>query len=128
MKRRSGFTIIEIVVVIIIIALMIAAIIPYFVIRGKKRDAHSVRTDLVVLDQALQRYAKETGKATGTPVTFQDLKGYIDPKAELLKRNGKDILGRPYGPFAINRKPQVPMKTSNDLSQVADEDYWSPYQ
>lgn len=125
-NRKPGFTLIEIVVVLIIIALMIAAVVPAIIISNKRASARSVRADLVLIDQALQRYAAETGKPPGTILSFEDIKKYVD-KDSRLHKTGNDQEGNPFGPFSLGTKPSVPDGAYNAYSDVVDVRFWSPF-
>ena len=88
----------------------------------------AVRTleDLRLLDSATDQYAIETNKMTGFKPSFADLKNYLRAGTTLYN-TGADPLGAPYGPFTVDSIPKVSDTTFNALSDVADENFWSPY-
>jgi hypothetical protein len=57
---------------------------------------------------------------------FSDLKVYVKSNTRLYN-TGRDIFNRRYGPFTVDSFPQVPRRTFIALSDVADTDFWSPY-
>jgi hypothetical protein len=88
--------------------------------------AQRVLEELRLLDSATDQYAIETNKQTGFRPTFTDLKNYLKAGTRLYD-TGADPLGTPYGPFTVDSIPKVSDSTFNALSDVANEDFWSPY-
>lgn len=126
--KRSylGFTLVEIMIVAAVIALLAAICVPGFLRARKRTQATRVLEDLRVLDHAIDQYAVETNKSSGMHPTFTDLKVYVKTNARLYN-TGRDIFNRRYGPFTVDSFPRVPTRTYNALSDVADTDFWSPY-
>jgi len=127
-RAPRGFTIIEVVVIIIIIALMLVIVIPHYFSEQKAAKAKRVKNDLVTLNSAIEHYALDNGKVGGFQPTFADLRKYLDPKADVYRRNGRDVFGESYGPFIIGTRPSVPPQAAAKLSDVTSQDFWSPYQ
>ena len=126
MRRRGGFTLVEIMIVVAIIGLLAAIAVPNW-IRGRKRSqATRTMEELRVLDNALDQYAVENAKTTGYPTNFSDLKNYLKT-GTVLYATGADILGNPYGSFTVDTVPKVNTVTFNALSDVADATFWSPF-
>jgi prepilin-type N-terminal cleavage/methylation domain-containing protein len=123
---RSGFTLIEIMIVVAIIALLAAIAVPGFLRARKRTQASRILNDLRLLDAALDQYAIENNKTAGATVTFSDLQAYLKKDGSLYN-TGQDILGNDYGPFAVDSLPVVPIPTWKALSDVADRTFWSPY-
>jgi prepilin-type N-terminal cleavage/methylation domain-containing protein len=128
LRSRRGFTIIEIVVVLIIIALMLVIIVPHFFSELKVRKAQRIKDDLATLNSAIEHYALDNGKTSGAELDYADLRKYLDPKTDVYRSAGKDIFGDTYGPFTVGSRPSVPPNTSDRLSNVVGEEFWSPYQ
>jgi prepilin-type N-terminal cleavage/methylation domain-containing protein len=124
--RRFGFTLVEIMIVAAVIALLAAICVPGFLRARKRTQATRVIEDLRVLDHAIDQYAVETNKSAGMNPVFTDLKVYVKVNARLYN-TGRDIFNRRYGPFTVDNYPRVPRRTYNALSDVADTDFWSPY-
>ena len=124
--RRFGFTLVEIMIVVAVIALLAAICVPGFLRARKRTQATRVLEDLRVLDHAIDQYAVETNKSAGMNPVFTDLKVYVKVNARLYN-TGRDIFNRRYGPFTVDNYPRVPTRTYNALSDVADTDFWSPY-
>jgi prepilin-type N-terminal cleavage/methylation domain-containing protein len=124
--RRFGFTLVEIMIVVGVIALLAAIATPGFLRARKRTQASRVLEDLRLIDHAIDQYAVETNKLAGMHPTFTDLKVYVKTNARLYN-TGRDIFNRRYGPFTVDSSPHVPVRTFNALSDVADTDFWSPY-
>ena len=109
-----------------VIALLAAICVPSFLRSRKRSQATRVLEDLRVLDQAIDQYAVETNKKAGTHPVFSDLQTYMKKNSRLYN-TGRDLFNRRYGPFTVDSYPRVPTRTFNALSDVADADFWSPY-
>lgn len=129
MKRsqRGGFTLVEIMIVVSIIALLAAIAVPGFLRARKRSQASRVLEDLRLLDAAVELYACEKSKPSGTALSFSDLQPYLKAKT-VLYNTGRNVLGNRYRNFTVDQYPRVPTNTRNTLSDVADTDFWSPYQ
>ncbi|MEA3187813.1 MAG: type pilus assembly protein PilA [Chthoniobacter sp.] len=125
-NRRGGFTLVEIMIVVAIIALLAAIAVPNFLRARKRSQATRVLEDLRMLDSAIDQYAIETNKSTTCNPAFADLKGYIKA-GTVLYLTGNDMFGNAYGPFTVDSVPKVPTSTFNNLSDVAPNTFWSPY-
>ncbi len=125
-NNKRGFTLVEIMIVVAIISLLAAIAVPNFLRARKRSQATRVLEDLRILDNALDQYALETNKISGSTVNFSDLKNYIKTGTTLYA-TGADIYGTTYGPFQVDRIPQVATTTFNTLSDVAPASFWSPY-
>ena len=124
--RRFGFTLVEIMIVAAVIALLAAICVPGFLRARKRTQATRVLEDLRLIDHAIDQYAVEANKSAGMNPVFSDLKVYVKSNTRLYN-TGRDIFNRRYGPFTVDNFPQVPRRTFIALSDVADTDFWSPY-
>ena len=125
-KRRSGFTLVEIMIVVAIIALLAAIAVPGFLRARKRSQASKVLNDLRMIDSAIDQYAIENGKKTGDVVGEDDWKRYIKKNSNLYV-TGADLFGQLYGSQTVDSLPKVPTTTFNALSDVADNSFWSPF-
>jgi len=125
-KRRGGFTLVEIMIVVAIIALLAAIAVPGFLRARKRSQASRILNDLRMIDSAVDQYAIETNRSTGSPVAITDWTNYLK-KGSLLYNSGKDILGNAYGAQTVDTIPQVPAASLTALSDVAGTGFWSPY-
>lgn len=109
-----------------VIALLAAICVPSFLRSRKRSQATRVLEDLRVLDQAIDQYAVETSKKAGMHPVFSDLQTYVKKNSRLYN-TGRDLFNRRYGPFTVDSYPRVPARTYAVLSDVADTNFWSPY-
>jgi prepilin-type N-terminal cleavage/methylation domain-containing protein len=124
--RRSGFTLVEIMIVVAIIALLAAIAVPNFLRARKRSQATRIIEDLRVIDNATDEYAIENNKTSGMNPVFADLRNYLKT-GTVLYNSGADIFGDSYGPFTVDTIVKVPTAAFNGLSDVAPAAFWSPY-
>src|SRR3954449_7091566 len=124
-KRRGGFTLVEIMIVVAIIALLAAIAVPGFLRARKRSQAAKVLNDLRMIDSAVDQYAIETSKTTGSTVEVTDWTNYVK-KDTTLFTTGKDMFGNDYGAQTVDSLPKVPATAWTALSDVADDSFWSP--
>jgi prepilin-type N-terminal cleavage/methylation domain-containing protein len=125
-SRRTGFTLVEIMIVVAIIALLAAIAVPGFLRARKRSQASRIINDLRLIDSAVDQYAIETNKKSGDPVQISDWTNYLK-KGTNLYSSGLDILGNPYGDQTVDSLPKVNTTSRNNLSDVTDTTFWSPY-
>lgn len=125
-SRRTGFTLVEIMIVVAIIALLAAIAVPGFLRARKRSQASRIINDLRLIDSAVDQYAIETSKKTGDPVEVTDWTNYLKKDTNLYA-TGKDILGNDYGAQVVDVLPAVPSTSKTALSDVTDTAFWSPY-
>src|SRR3954453_4484816 len=106
-SRRSGFTLVEIMIVGAIIALLAAIAVPGFPPARKRSQASRIINDLRLIDSAVDQYAIETNKTTGSVVGVPDWTNYLK-KDTTPYATGKDIPGNDFGPQTVDIIPQVP--------------------
>src|SRR3954467_6576856 len=104
-SRRSGFTLVEIMIVVAIIALLAAIAVPGFLRARKRSQASRIINDLRLIDSAVDQYAIETSRKTGDPVGTADWTNYLKKDTNLYV-TGLDILGNDYGPQTVDLLPQ----------------------
>ena len=125
--KRAGFTLVEIMIVVAIIALLAAIAVPGFLRSRKRSQAAKILNDLRLIDAAVDQYAIENAKSTGTSVDVADWTNYLKKDTNLYA-TGKDLFGNDFGGQAVDALPSVPAASKATLSDVADDSYWSPYQ
>ena len=124
--KRSGFTLVEIMIVVAIIALLAAIAVPGFLRARKRSQASRILNDLRMIDSAVDQYAIETGRTTGANVDVTDWTNYVK-KNGLLYNTAQSVLGSTYGAQAVDTIPTVPPNDYATLSDVAGTGFWSPY-
>ena len=125
-KRRGGFTLVEIMIVVAIIALLAAIAVPGFLRARKRSQATRILNDLRMIDSAVDQYAIETNKSSGSAVAVADWTNYMK-KGSVLFNTGNDIFGNSYGTQTVDTLPKCPLNSWNTLSDVADTSFFSPY-
>lgn len=125
-SKRSGFTLVEIMIVVAIIALLAAIAVPGFLRARKRSQASKILNDLRMIDGAMDQYAIETQRKTGDVVNVADWTNYLK-KDTRLYLTGQDLYGDDYGAQTVDSVPQVPSSALDNLSDVAGTGFWSPY-
>ena len=124
--RSGGFTLVEIMIVVAIIALLAAIAVPGFLRARKRSQASKILNDLRMIDSAVDQYAIETSRKSGDPVAVADWTNYVKKNA-VLYNTAQDLFGNTYGVQTVDSLPQVPPASYNNLSDVANTGFWSPY-
>ena len=125
-KRRGGFTLVEIMIVVAIIALLAAIAVPGFLRARKRSQASRIINDLRLIDSAVDQYAIENNKTTGSTVQTDDWIAYMK-KGSALYNTAADVFGQSYGQQTVDSLPKVSKTTWDTLSDVAGTDFFSPY-
>lgn len=123
---RRGFTLVEIMIVVAIIALLASIAVPGFLRARKRSQAVRILNDLRLIDSAVDQYAIETNKMTGSTVGVADWTNYMK-KSTTLYNTGANLLGHTYGAQTVDSLPKCPLASWNSLSDVADTSFFSPY-
>ncbi len=76
-SRKSGFTLVEIMIVVAIIGLLAAIAIPNFVKARETAQLNSIINNLRILESAKDQWALEAKKGTGDAVTAADVTPYL---------------------------------------------------
>jgi prepilin-type N-terminal cleavage/methylation domain-containing protein len=124
--KHAGFTLVEIMIVVAIIALLAAIAVPGFLRARKRSQASRILNDLRMIDSAVDQYAVETNRTSGTIVNVADWTNYLK-KGSLLYNSGNSLLGNAYGNQVVDTIPTVPPNDYATLSDVAGVGFWSPY-
>ncbi len=75
--RKSGFTLVEIMIVVAIIGLLAAIAIPNFIKARATAQANACINNLRQIDAAINEWALEAGQSTGATVNATVISGYI---------------------------------------------------
>jgi prepilin-type N-terminal cleavage/methylation domain-containing protein len=76
-NTKSGFTLVEIMIVVAIIGLLAAIAIPNFVKARENAQLHSIQNNLRILDGAKDQWALENKQGTGSTPAWTDLTPYL---------------------------------------------------
>jgi len=103
-----------------------AIAVPGFLRARKRSQATRVLNDLRMIDAAVDQYAIETNRATGSPVLVKDWTSYLK-SGTVLYNTGNDLFGNSYNDQTVDTLPGVPQGAWDTLSDVAPAEFWSPY-
>jgi len=108
-------------------ALWMAAILPSF--RSAKPRSQTTRTmeDLRMIHAAMDQYAIEFKKQPGDPVSWNDVLLYMKEGTKLYNSQNNDLFGNPYSFKEVGVTPKLSPASYSALSDVAPQDFWSPY-
>lgn len=124
--HNRAFTLVEIMIVCAIIALLAAIAVPGFLRSRKRSQGVAVRTDLRLIDEAMDQYALEYNKQVNATIPVAAWKVYTKPGTRLYNTNAS-IFGDYYGAQTLGTLPPVPSTTWDALSDVCDASFWAPY-
>ena len=99
---------------------------PGFLRARKRSQATKILNDLRMIDAAVDQYAIETNKSTGSTVAVADWTSYLK-SGTILYNTGADQFGNSYGVQAVDSLPSVSKAAFDTLSDVAPAEFWSPY-
>jgi prepilin-type N-terminal cleavage/methylation domain-containing protein len=85
-SRKSGFTLVEIMIVVAIIGLLATIAIPNYVRARTQTQMNACINNMRQIESALQTWATENNKATHADVAFSDLRPYL--KREVICPTG----------------------------------------
>ncbi len=116
MKRRKGFTLIEVLIVIVVIAVLASIVIPRLLGAGRQAKEASLRAHLQELRNSIGLFQSHTGTY---PAALADIMGTSAPTSGLdvtgssISINASDYKG-PYLTTADNNLPKNPITSATD--------------
>lgn len=110
-SNKSGFTLVEIMIVVAIIGLLAAIAIPNFVRARQTSQKNACINNLRQIDGACQQWALENKKAADSTVTFGDISGYL--KNEVTCPAGGLTFGDSYTLNTVADKPLCQKNTAD---------------
>jgi prepilin-type N-terminal cleavage/methylation domain-containing protein len=113
MKRRAGFTLVEVLIVVVIMAVLAATIIPQFTDSSKDARTSTVKFNLHTLRSQIEMYkSQHDGKAPAAGLAELTLK--TNYKGTTATSDGPLV----YGPY-IQKIPENPLTGSNTVKTVS---------
>jgi len=113
MKARSGFTLVEILIVVVILGILAAIVIPQFTDASTEAKTSSLMTDLQTMRSQIELYKIQHNDAlpgAGGATFQQALTGQTDIAGAVWAAGA----GTAYGPYV----QQIPTNQFNDLSTI----------
>ena len=102
-SRKSGFTLVEIMIVVAIIGLLAAIAIPNFVRARTQSQKNACINNLRQINGAIQQWALENKKAPTAAVTFTDISPYL--KSAVVCPSGGTTFGDSYTVSTVDASP-----------------------
>jgi prepilin-type N-terminal cleavage/methylation domain-containing protein len=133
-KSRSGFTLVEIMIVVAIIALLAAIAVPGFLRSRERSQATAILNDARIIDGAISQYAIENSRVGSDTFTTNQLTSYFKTGSRfyvLAQNNAQltDIIGNNYSYSNFDSGVKVSTDTTANYSAVIDNasSFWGAY-
>jgi len=112
-SRKSGFTLVEIMIVVAIIGLLAAIAIPNFIRARTTSQKNACINNLRQIDGAIQQWALENKKDAAAAVAFTDISSYL--KNSVICPSGGTAFSDSYNLTTVANKPTCTRVTSSHV-------------
>ena len=112
-SRKSGFTLVEIMIVVAIIGLLAAIAIPNFIKARTTSQMNACINNLRQIDGAIQQWALENNKVGTAAVTFADISAYL--KNSVICPSGGTTFATSYAVTDVASKPTCKKVTATHV-------------
>ena len=112
-SRKSGFTLVEIMIVVAIIGLLAAIAIPNFVRARTQSQKNACINNLRQIDGATQQWALENKAAANATVSFTDISVYL--KNSVICPSGGTAFSDSYSIGSVTNKPTCKKDPTNHV-------------
>ena len=112
-SRKSGFTLVEIMIVVAIIGLLAAIAIPNFVRARTQSQKNACINNLRQIDSAVQTWALENKQAANASVSYTDISSYL--KNSVVCPLGGTAFSDSYALNGVTNKPTCKKDTTNHV-------------
>lgn len=121
--KKSGFTLVEIMIVVAIIALLATIAVPNFLRARKRSQATTILEELRVIDGAKDTWAIENNKAGDADAPWLSLTPHFKPGTRLATlTTPTDLLENAITITTVDKAPQIHADTYENFKDVfADE-------
>ena len=118
MRAKSGFTLVEILIVVVILGILAAIVIPQFTEASTEAKTSSLCTDLQTMRSQIELYKVQhndelPGQQAGGATFLQAMTGYTNIAGVVQAGPGANV----YGPYL----QQIPTNPFNDLSAIRED-------
>jgi len=124
---KSGFTLVEIMIVVAIIALLATIAVPSFLRARKRSQATKIVNDARILESSIDQWAIEKNKTNSDAVTWSDVSDYVKESSELFRTSGADLFGNAFTMATVADGVKVNQTSYDNLSDVTTDDFWGSY-
>ncbi len=111
--RKSGFTLVEIMIVVAIIGLLAAIAIPNFIKARTTAQMNACINNLRQIDGAIQQWALETKQNQTANVVFSDISPYL--KNAVICPSGGTAFSDSYNLYTVSDKPTCKLVSSTHV-------------